>query len=43
MPQGFWSSLSEGGSSANALTDDLLTDMGNGAAIQEARVNIVKV
>jgi len=43
MPQGFWPSLLKGGSSANALTNDLLTDMGRGGAIQEARVEIVKV
>ncbi|MEP2025205.1 MAG: molybdopterin-dependent oxidoreductase [Reichenbachiella sp.] len=42
MPQGYWPSLLKGGSSANALTDDLLTDMGRGAAIQEAKVEIVK-
>ena len=43
MPQGFWPSLMEGGSSANALTDDLLTDRGNGAALQENRVEIIKL
>ncbi len=43
MPQGFWSSLVKGGSSANALTSDMLTDMGGGAAIQEARVEVMKV
>ena len=43
MPQGFWPSLLKGGSSANALTNDLLTDMGRGGAIQEARVEVVKV
>jgi anaerobic selenocysteine-containing dehydrogenase len=43
LPQGYWSSLSKGGSSANALTSDLLTDMGRGAAIQETRVNISRV
>lgn len=43
IPQGFWASLSKGGSSANALTSDGLTDMGRGGAIQEARVDIVKV
>jgi anaerobic selenocysteine-containing dehydrogenase len=43
MPQGFWPSLLKGGSSANALTNDLLTDMGRGGAIQEAKVEIVKV
>ncbi len=43
MPQGFWTSLVEGGSTANALTDDRLTDMGGGGAIQEARVNVRKL
>ena len=43
MPQGYWPSLQEGGSSANALTDDLLTDMGRGGAIQEARVGLMKM
>lgn len=43
MPQGFWPSLIDGGSSANALTDDRLTDMGGGGAIQEARVDIAKI
>lgn len=43
MPQGFWPSLIKGGSTANALTNDLLTDMGRGGAIQEAKVEIVKV
>jgi anaerobic selenocysteine-containing dehydrogenase len=43
MPQGCWPSLLKGGSSANALTDHLLTDKGGGGAIQEAKVEIVKV
>jgi anaerobic selenocysteine-containing dehydrogenase len=43
MPQGFWPSLMKGGSSANALTDDLLADLGGGGAFQENRVEIVKV
>jgi anaerobic selenocysteine-containing dehydrogenase len=43
MPQGFWPSKLKGGSSANALTNDLLTDMGRGGAIQEARVEVLKV
>ena len=42
MPQGFWASLMRGGSTANALTNDLLTDMGNGAALQEAIVEVMK-
>ena len=43
MPQGYWSSLMKGGSSANALTHDVLTDMGGSAALQEAKVEVVKV
>ena len=43
LPQGYWPSLLKGNSSANALTNDLLTDMGRGGAIQEARVDIEKV
>jgi anaerobic selenocysteine-containing dehydrogenase len=43
MPQGFWPSLLKGGSSANALTNDLLTDMGRGGAIQDAKVEVVKI
>lgn len=43
MPQGYWSSLIKGGSSANALTNDALTDMGDGAALQETRAEVVKV
>jgi anaerobic selenocysteine-containing dehydrogenase len=42
MAQGHWSSLMNGGSSANALTTDLLTDMGDGSALQETRVEVVK-
>ena len=42
MPQGFWPSLMKGGCSANALTNDRLTDMGNGSALQEARVEVTK-
>jgi anaerobic selenocysteine-containing dehydrogenase len=43
MPQGYWPSLLKGESSANALTNDRLTDMGRGGAIQEAKVEVVKV
>lgn len=43
MPQGFWPSLLDGGSSANALTSHLLTDMGRGGAIQETKVEVKKV
>jgi anaerobic selenocysteine-containing dehydrogenase len=43
MPQGHWPSLIKGGSSANALTEELLTDMGGGAALNEARVEVQPV
>lgn len=43
IPQGFWPSLLKGRSSANALTNHLLTDMGRGAAIQEAKVEVEKM
>jgi anaerobic selenocysteine-containing dehydrogenase len=42
MPQGFWPSLLKGGSSVNALTDDRLTDIGDGSALQETRVEVIK-
>ncbi len=40
MPQGYWMKAMEGGSTANALTDDRLTDMGDGAALQGVRVEV---
>ncbi len=43
MPQGYWPSLTAGGSTANALTDDLLTDAGGSAALQETKVQVAKV
>ncbi len=43
IPQGYWSSAFKGGSSANALTDHQLTDMGRGGALQEVKVEIEKV
>lgn len=43
MPQGFWNSHMPRGASANALTHDLLTDMGGGAAIQDTMVNVMKL
>ena len=42
MPQGYWSSLMKGGSSANALTTDSFTDMGEGAAFHETNVEVAK-
>ena len=32
----------KGGSSASALTTDLLTDMGDGSALQETRLEVSK-
>lgn len=43
MPHGWWPSLMEGGSSANALTPDGLTDLGNGSNFHDARVEVEKI
>jgi anaerobic selenocysteine-containing dehydrogenase len=43
MPHGFWASLLPGGSSANALTSDGLSDLGGGGAIYDARVEVEKL
>lgn len=43
LPQGFWPSLLEGGSSANALTNDWLADLGGGSALQDTRVQVERV
>lgn len=40
MPQGYWREAFAGGSTANALTNDALTDMGEGSALQECRVQV---
>lgn len=40
LPQGFWASLLPGGSSANALTTDGLSDQGGGADFHDARVEV---
>ncbi|TRZ46347.1 molybdopterin-containing oxidoreductase family protein [Robertkochia solimangrovi] len=42
MPSGFWPSHIKGSSTANALTNDRLTDLGGGAAIQNCRVQVIK-
>ena len=42
IPQGHWASLMDGGSSANALTPDALSDMGDGSAFQESIVEVSK-
>lgn len=42
MPHGFWPSLVKGGQASNNLTDDRLTDIGGGAALQDCRVQVAK-
>ncbi len=42
MPHGFWASLLPGGSSANALTPDGLSDLGGGGSFYDARVEVEK-
>jgi anaerobic selenocysteine-containing dehydrogenase len=43
MPHGFWASLLPGGSSANALTPDGLSDLGGGGSFYDARVEVEKI
>ena len=43
MPSGWWASLSPGGSSANALTPDGLSDLGGGADFHDALVQVERV
>ena len=40
LPSGWWASLSPGGTSANALTADRLTDLGGGCAFHDALVEV---
>lgn len=40
VPSGWWASLSPGGTSANALTPDTLTDLGGGCAFHDALVEV---
>jgi anaerobic selenocysteine-containing dehydrogenase len=40
LPSGWWASRSPGGTSANALTSEELTDRGGGAVIHAARVEV---
>jgi anaerobic selenocysteine-containing dehydrogenase len=40
LPSGWWASLAEGGSSANALTRDALTDLGGGCAYHDCLVEV---
>jgi anaerobic selenocysteine-containing dehydrogenase len=42
MPHGYWPSLVEGEATSNALTNDLLTDHGGGAALHDCRVQVEK-
>ncbi|MCB0191709.1 MAG: molybdopterin-dependent oxidoreductase [Anaerolineae bacterium] len=43
MPSGWWASLSPGGSSANALTADGLSDLGGGGDFHDTLVEVEKV
>jgi anaerobic selenocysteine-containing dehydrogenase len=43
LPSGWWASKSRGGSAANALTTDELTDRGGGGAFHAARVEVERV
>jgi anaerobic selenocysteine-containing dehydrogenase len=43
MPSGWWASLSPGGSSANALTPDGLSDLGGGGDFHDALVQVQAV
>ena len=43
MPHGWWASLLPGGSSANALTPDGLSDLGGGGAFYDAKVEVERV
>jgi anaerobic selenocysteine-containing dehydrogenase len=43
MPHGWWPSMMEGNSSANALTPDGLTDQGHGSNFHDARVEVEKI
>ncbi len=42
MPHGYWPSLVKGGQASNNLTDDRLTDIGGGTALQDCRVQVAK-
>jgi len=42
MPHGYWPSLVEGNASSHAMTNDLLSDLGGGAAFQDCRVEVIK-
>ncbi len=43
MPSGWWASLSPGGSSANALTSDGLSDMGGGGDFHDTMVQVERI
>lgn len=43
MPHGYWPSLIKGGQASNNVTDDRLTDIGGGAALQDCRIQVAKV
>ncbi len=43
LPKGLWSHNSENGATANALAPDTLTDIGEGACFNDARVEVARV
>lgn len=43
MPSGWWASLSPGGSSANALTADGLSDWGGGGDFHDTLVEVTRL
>jgi anaerobic selenocysteine-containing dehydrogenase len=43
IPHGWWPSKMEGGSSANALTPDGLSDQGEGSNFHDARVEVERI
>jgi len=43
LPSGWWASLAGGGSSANALTAETLTDLGGGCAYHDVLVEVESV
>jgi anaerobic selenocysteine-containing dehydrogenase len=43
LPSGWWATRSPGGTAANELTTDELTDRGRGGAFHSARVDVERV
>jgi anaerobic selenocysteine-containing dehydrogenase len=43
LPKGLWSHNSENGATANVLCPDTLTDLGDGACFNDARVEVSRL